>query len=114
VRAFIKAGGASTDRGTDQRSLLAVDESADASAGTGAPADDERRLSPRPMASRGAVAYDVVCAVDGRPVRATTNACDVRDNLAAHERVANDGVLAGPACHEDWSGPRLTAAGTNQ
>jgi amino acid adenylation domain-containing protein len=100
-RAFVKARDASTEGGADERAFLAVHESADAGAGRRAPADHERGLSPRSMASLGAVADDGACAIDSRTVSAATHAFDLRDGLTAHERVADNRVLARSARHDD-------------
>jgi hypothetical protein len=114
VRALIEARHTSAERGADQRALLTVYDAADASARTGAPADDERRLSPRSMASLGAVTHDVVSAIDSRTVCAARDAFDLRDGLAAHEGVTDNRVLARPARDNDWTcRQRLTAECTD-
>src|SRR5207247_528755 len=109
---LVEAGHTATERGANERAFLALDDAADAGAGAGRSADDERALPPRPMRARRATRRLVPYTRRRRAGHAVGDACDSRDGLAANEPHTNDRVLARPAGHDDGIRERLNAAET--
>jgi hypothetical protein len=92
MRSLVETADASTDRAADQRSLLAVNDPADAGTGGCGSTNDQRALPPRPMRAPVAISRNVPCSILGT-IHTAAQAFDSGHRMASNERVANHGVL---------------------
>ena len=104
---LVEAGHSAAKRAANQRTLLAVDDPANAGPARGGSADDQRALSPRPMAAPVARSRQVLRGIRSLAKPAGAHAINLRDCLATDHGVTNDGMLPHAAGHDNRCGKRV-------